>query len=45
MTEPPEASHGWQSQPCATPGGVAAAVLNLTGLGAREVLPQKVIRR
>ena len=45
MTEPQEASHWLQSQPCAAPGGVAAAVLNLTGLGAREVLLQKVIRR
>jgi len=45
MTEHPEASTWLQDQPCATPGGVAAAVLNLTGPGAREVLPQKVIRR
>ncbi len=45
MTEPPETSRWLRNQPCAAPGGVAAAVLYLTGLGAREVLPQKVFRR
>jgi hypothetical protein len=35
MTEPPEASQWWRNQPCAAPRGVAAAVLNLIGLGAR----------
>ena len=36
-----EASERWRNQPCAAQAGVAAAALNLTGLGPEKFFPKR----